>query len=226
MKTITLGLILLGLVTFSARAIDKVELDNRIRLLTGKFEALQLKPDKKIPAEVLAKAQGIILLDRTKAGFVFAYQGGGGIAMVKKPKTEHWSPLVFMSANQASLGFQIGGEQTFFAILLMDTNATRLLTEPNFELGGEARGTAGGNTGGAEGIVPSGQPPVLVYTDRQGLYGGASLKAGAIAPDDRANVIYYGQALTVSDILFGDKIKPTDSAKELADKLKEQAKRK
>jgi len=217
------GLILLGLTTISARAIDKAELDNRIRLLTGKFEALEQKADKKIPAELLAKAQGIILMDRTKAGFVFAYQGGGGLAMVKNPKTKLWSPVAFMSANEGSLGFQIGGEQTFFAILLMDTNATRILTEPTFELGGEARGTAGDQTGAAEGVVPSGQPPVLVFSDRKGLYGGASLKAGAISPDERANITYYGQAATVADILFGDKVKPSEAAQELAAKLNELA---
>ncbi len=220
MKTITVGLILLGLAV-SARAIEKVELDNRIRLLTGKFEALQQKPDKKIPAEVLGKAQGIVLLDRTKAGFLFAYQGGGGVALVKNPKTQRWSPVAFMSANEASLGFQIGGEQAFFVILLMDTNATRLLTEPSFDLGGEARGTAGNASGGVESALPTGQPPVLVYSDRQGLYGGASVKAGAISPDDRANIIYYGQALSMADILFGDKVKPTDAAGELAAKLME-----
>src|SRR5436190_4508717 len=116
MKTTTLRTMMFGLMwaglALSASAIDKAELDNRIRLLTGKFEALEQKSDKKIPAELLAKAQGIILLDRTKAGFVFAYQGGGGVAMVKNPKTQHWSPVAFMSANEGSLGFQIGGEQT------------------------------------------------------------------------------------------------------------------
>jgi lipid-binding SYLF domain-containing protein len=220
MKTTMFGLVLLSL-AFSARAIEKVELDNRIRVLTGKFEALQQKPDKKIPAEVLGKAQGIILLDRTKAGFLFAYQGGGGVAMVKDPKTHRWSPAAFMSANEASLGFQVGGEQAFFVILLMDTNATRLLTEPAFELGSEARGTAGNTSGGVERALPTGQPPVLVYGDRQGLYGGASVKAGAVSPDDRANIIYYGQTLSMADILFGNKVKPTEAAVDLAGKLTE-----
>jgi lipid-binding SYLF domain-containing protein len=39
---------------------------------------LGLTPDRRIPADVLSKACGIVLLDRTKAGFGFAYQGGGG----------------------------------------------------------------------------------------------------------------------------------------------------
>jgi lipid-binding SYLF domain-containing protein len=52
----------------------------------AEFQAMQARPDKRVPAEVLGKARAIILLDRTKAGFVFAYQGGGGVAMVKDKK--------------------------------------------------------------------------------------------------------------------------------------------
>src|SRR2546422_3863938 len=111
MKTITLGLLLVGFAA-SAIGVEKTELDNRIRTLTAKFEALQLKPDKSVRAENLRKARGIILLDRTKAGFLFAYQGGGGVALVKDPQTEKWSGAAFLAANEASLGFQVGGQQS------------------------------------------------------------------------------------------------------------------
>src|SRR5437879_12618216 len=97
MKTIMLGLIMLGFAA-SALAIDKAELDNRIRTLTDKLEALQQKPDKRIPADNLRKARGIILLDRTKAGFIFAFQGGGGVALVKDPTTDKWGPAAFLTA--------------------------------------------------------------------------------------------------------------------------------
>ena len=89
MKALTLGFLLLGFAV-STLAADKAELDNRLRSLTAKLESLQNKPDKRIPAENLRKAQGIILLDRTKAGFIFAFQGGGGVALVKDAKSEKW----------------------------------------------------------------------------------------------------------------------------------------
>jgi lipid-binding SYLF domain-containing protein len=202
-----------------AEALDKPELDQRIRTLTQRFEAMQLKPDRCIPADTLKRARGIVLLDRTKAGFLFAYQGGSGVALVRDPKTDQWGAASFVEANEASLGFQIGGEKAFFVLLLMNTNATRLLTEPNFSFGGEARGTAAENSAGSEGLVnPPGQS-VLVFDERKGLYGGAAIKGGAISPDDRANIVYYDAPVSIADILFAGKVKPTESASALAEKI-------
>src|SRR5580658_227417 len=107
MKTKFIGFLLLGLAT-TALAIEPAELDNRIRALTDRFETFQHMAGKSIPADILRKAQGIILLDRTKAGFLFAYQGGTGVAMVKDPALDTWGSAAFLTANQASLGFQVG----------------------------------------------------------------------------------------------------------------------
>jgi len=219
MKLLITSLLLLGLAA-SARAIDKADLDKRIRTLTAKFETMQAKPDKRIPAENLRKAQGIILLDRTKAGFLFAFEGGGGLAMVKDAKSGRWSAPAFMRANEASLGLQIGGQQSFVVILLMNTNATRALTDSNVNFGGEASGTAGNSSGKAEGTVPSDtQQVVLVYSDSAGLYGGVSVKGGDLSPDAEANVAYYGQSLTPKEILFDQKVKPSDTATALAQQI-------
>lgn len=218
MKALLFGL-MVGCMAGSVPAADKAELDQRVRTLTAKLETLQLQPEKRIPAETLRKAQGIILLDRTKAGFIFAYQGGSGVALVRDPKTDAWSPAAFLAANEASLGFQVGGEQSFFAILLMDTNATRRLADSKFEFGGEARGTAGAASAGAAGTVSNPEQSILVYDDRKGLYGGAAIKGGAIAPDHEANRVYYEQFVTMQNILFEHKVKPTPATQELVAKL-------
>ena len=218
MKAVLLGLMLLGFIR-PALAMDQAGLDDRVRLLTEKFEAMQQDPAKRIPADVLSKAKGIVLLDRTKAGFIFAYQGGGGVAMVRGAGG-HWGPVAFLSANEASLGFQIGGEQNFFVLLFMDTNSVQDLITQIGELGGDARGTAGNDAGGVGGKVTSPtQYNVLVYSDQNGLFGGAYVKAGAIAPDDKANVIYYGQSLTMKDILLDHRVKATPAATGLAEQI-------
>jgi lipid-binding SYLF domain-containing protein len=218
MKTKMLGLMLLGIAS-SALAIERGELDNRIHTLTAKFEAMQQDPTKGIPVETLRKAKGIVLLDRTKAGFLFAYQGGAGVAMVRDTKSAHWSPAAFLKADEGSLGFQIGGQQSFIVILFMETNFTRWLTEQSGRYGGEARGTAGDTTAGVEGEAPPQEPSVLVFDSRQGLYGGAAVKGGSITPDNSANSVYYGRPVTISDILFGDKVKPTEATLALVDQI-------
>jgi len=200
----------------------QADLDSRIRTLTAKFDAMQQQSDKRVPADILRKAQGIILLDRTKAGFIFAYQGGNGVAMVKDRHGD-WSPVAHLIATEASLGFQIGGEQNFFVILLMTTNATQKLTDSIIDFGGEARGTAGDQSSGVEGQANPADA-VLIYSDRKGLYGGATIKGGAISPDDDANQIYYGSYVTMSDILFDQKVKPTATATELAKKISDYSK--
>lgn len=205
-------------------AVDKAELDYRVRKLTAKFTAMQSRPDKAIPAETLKQAKGIILLDRTKAGFLFAFQGGNGVALAKDPKSGEWGPAAWVGANEASLGFLIGGQQSFVAILLMTTNAANALTDANIEFGGEARGVAGDTSAGVEGKVQPNPAAVLVYDDTKGLYGGASVKAGSIAPDLEANRIYYDQFLTMREILFDGKVKITDTVSELIRTLSEQSK--
>jgi lipid-binding SYLF domain-containing protein len=216
MKWLITVFLLLGL-TVPALAINRSQLDQRIRKLTAEFEEMQAKPDKRIPAESLRRAQGIILLDRTKAGFIFAFQGGSGVAMVKDAKTGQWSSPAFVRADEASLGFLIGGQHSFVAILLMNTNTTQELIGSSFDFGGEASGTAGNTSGKAEGTVSSNnQAVVQVYTDSSGLYGGAAIKGGAISTDTDANVAYYGQSLTPKEILFEHKGKPSDAATYLA----------
>ena len=217
MKTVILSLLLIS-AALPARAEDWTELDSRIHSLAAKFE--NMEQHGIIPAEVLRRAQGIMLLDRTRAGFLFAYEGGSGVAMGRDPKTQEWSPAAFLKANEASLGFQIGAEQNFFVILLMTPDARHFLTDPNFDFGGEARGTAGNVTAGAGGTVSDTERPVLVYSSRQGLYGGAAIKGGAVTPDEQANRVYYGQYVTMRDILYDHKVKPTPATTDLAAKIR------
>ncbi len=217
-------LLLVSSVVWAAQAVDKAQLELKAQKLIGKFQQMQEKPDKRVPAETLRKAKGIILLDRTKAGFVFAYQGGGGVAMVKDKKGK-WSPLAFMKADEGSLGFQIGGQQSFFVILLMNDSSTKsLIADAVFDFGGEARGTAGDTSAGAEGKVDSIERAVIIYDDRKGLFGGAAIKGGTIAPDHEANLVYYGSPVTMQEILFDKKVKTSEAATQLARKFDEFAK--
>ncbi|HEY5915473.1 MAG TPA: lipid-binding SYLF domain-containing protein [Verrucomicrobiae bacterium] len=220
MKKLILALTVLG-VAWAAPAVNKAELEIKAQKLIAKFQRMQEKPDKRVPADALRKARGIILLDRTKAGFVFAFQGGGGIAMVKDKK-DKWGPIAFLQSNEGSIGFQIGGQQSFLVILLMNDASTKtLIADSAFEVGGEARGTAGDTSAGTEGKFDSIERGVQVYDDRKGLFGGAALKAGALEPNHDENFVYYGAPVTMQEILFDKKVKASDTATRLARKIEE-----
>jgi len=207
----------------TALAVNRSDLDFRIRKLTLKLEEMQSKPDRRIPAEALRHAQGVMILNRIKAGVGFAYQGGDGVMMVREANGG-WSAPAFISAKQGSLGLQVGGQESFSVILLMNTNTFAPIIEGTFDFAGEASGTAGNNSSGVQGAIGGPEPLVRIYNDTSGLYGGVSIKAGSIAPDSDANVAYYGDYLTTNEILFGHKGKPSDAALQLGQKLGEMAK--
>ena len=77
---------------------------------------------------------------------------------------------------------------------------------------------------GTEGIVTPPPGAVLVFDDRRGLYAGAAIKGGGIVPDDQANRIYYGDFLSMHDILVEQKVEPTPAAKVLAKRIAEGSK--
>lgn len=188
-------------------------LDNRIHKLAARFEAMQQKPDKRVPADPLQRARGIILLDCARGGIGFAFEGGYGAAMLKDARG-NWSPPAFLTASEASLGPQFGGEQNFYVILLMTTNETRQLAGSVVDFGGVAQGTAGDQSSSAQKLaVP--KDSGLLYSDREGFFGGAAFQGGTVSPDNRANTIYYGRAVTMNDILSSDKVKSTPAATRL-----------
>jgi lipid-binding SYLF domain-containing protein len=213
-------LLLLGLAA-TTFAETKNELDDRVRKLMAKFDSLQDNTEARIPAEKLKKAKGVIVMDRTKGGFIFGYEQGFGVAMVKNKSD--WSPFSFMNSHEGSLGAQIGGKSTFCVILLMTDASRDQLTNPKVDFGGEAGGTGGSSSGGV-GQNFSDEPPVLVFGESKGLYGGATIKGGNVTADDDANQKYYGQFYSIKDILFEKKVKPSETATEFAKKLDAAAK--
>jgi lipid-binding SYLF domain-containing protein len=222
MKKLILTTLLLGLVA-AAFAAAKDELDDRVRKLMAKFDSLQANAEARIPAEQLKKATGVIIMERTKGGLVFGYENGFGIAMVRTKGK--WGAHSFMNSHEGSFGAQIGGKSTFCVILLMNDAARDRLIQSKVDFGGEASGTGGSASGGVKDDFSEG-PPVLVYGESKGLYGGATVKGGSVAADDKANQKYYGKFYSIKDILFERKVEPSETAVEFARKLDEVTKAK
>jgi len=217
--TVTLAMGLMA----TAIAESKDELDERVRKLMAQFDSLQSNPEARIPAEKLSKAAGVIVLDRNKGGFIVGYEKGFGVAMAKDKDTGQWSPFSFMESREGSFGAQIGGKNTFCVILLMGDTARDRLMNPQVSFGGEAVGTGGSTSGGVKDAF-SDEPPVLMFGESKGLYGGATVKGGNVSADDKRNKKYYGQFYSIKDILFDKKVKASPTAVDFAKKIDEAAK--
>jgi SH3 domain-containing YSC84-like protein 1 len=218
MKALVIGILVLA-TGLSAQAITRGELDRRVEKLAMKFTELQDNPATRIPPDLLRRAVGIVLVQTSRGGFIFGYQGGYGVMMVREPNSAQWSAPVFLTSNEGTFGAQIGGQTSFKAILLMNTNAVPLLTGANYAFSSELRGTAGDLSSSQQNNASPLEQMTLVFGDSQGLYGGAIVKGGGLAPDSNADAIYYGQYLTPSDILFGNRVRPTEASNYLASKL-------
>lgn len=216
---LVLAILALGLAT-TAFAQTQSELDNRVRKLMARFDTLQADSEARIPAEKLKQAKGVILMERTKGGFIVGYEQGFGVAMVRTDGA--WSPLAFMSSHQGSFGAQIGGKNTFSVILLMNDSARNRLINPKVNFGGEAGGTGGSSSGGV-GENFTDLPPVLVFGQAKGLYGGAVVKGGSVSANDKANERYYGRFYSTKEILFEGGVEPSETARALGKKLDEAA---
>jgi SH3 domain-containing YSC84-like protein 1 len=218
MKTVMLGIVLMGLAG-SAFALDKPQLDERIHSLTAQFAAMQQNPATRVPANELAQAQGIILLDRTGGAFIVGYHSGNGVALARD-QNGHWSPAGFVSSAGASLGAQVGGTKDFFVVLLMSPAVAQALKETTMDFGAQASVTGGSQYAVGQASVNSG-PEVLVYSKHNGLYAGASIKGGSISQDKDANDIYYDHPVSMNDILFEHQVPLTRTATDLIAKIEQ-----
>ncbi len=215
-KSIAVALALLVASTH-ALALNKGELNARIGKLGSQLESLQKRSEGAIPTDKLKAAKGIILMERTKGGFIIGYEQGHGVAMVRNQDGQ-WSAPSFMISHEGSFGAQIGGKSSFIVILLMHDSATDRLLSSEFKFGGEAAGTAGDSSGSTT-KNESEQQPVLVFGFSSGVYGGATVQAGSVDTDEKANTTYYGDYFSSKEILFEGKVETSERAKQLAETI-------
>src|SRR6478672_6042867 len=143
-----LATMLAGSLAVPVLAASKNKLDARVRDLTDYFESVQKDATKAIPAEILSKAEGLIVMRNYKAGFIVGVAGGGGVAIVKNKASGKWGPIGFLKAGEGSFGFQAGGQRNDMIIALMNSDGLKLLTDPNVKLGVDVRATVGPRSAG------------------------------------------------------------------------------
>jgi lipid-binding SYLF domain-containing protein len=189
------------------------KLDQRIRRSADRLAEMQAEPTKRIPAELIARARGIIILHKFKAGFILGGEGGNGVALIRDARTGRWSAPAFIGSAEGSYGLQIGAQESDIILLLMNDAALKPLLGGSFNVGVDVEAAAGPNDAGGQIDTNTLTTPILVYSNSGGLFAGAAFKGGAIFSAEKQNDLYYRRGM--SDILFDPAVRASASGQHL-----------
>ena len=148
-------------------------------------------------------AKAVFIVPSFKRGaLILGGAGGSGVFIIKKPDGS-WSPPAFYTIGSASVGAQIGADDSEFVLVVRTQRGVESFYTDDFRLGGDASmavGSTGSGTraGGLKGDF-------VAFAKSKGVYGGISLDAQGVAVEDQANLNYYGMPVRPIDILVRDR---------------------
>lgn len=171
-----------------------------------------------IPADVLRRAKGLVIVNQFQAGFILGIKDGYAVALVRRPNGK-WSVPAFLQAGEISFGLQAGGKSINAVYVLMDDDTARLLLKNRMNLGAEAKAVAGIRAAEREAVTKAlpGAANVLVYSTTEGLYLSAALKTGYMSPSENANHVFYNTNHRMPELLFSDWVTPPAEARFIMD---------
>lgn len=198
----------------SAAGLTRKTVVERLDTCEAILQDLQGNMRTAIPADVLRRAKGIVIVNQFQASFIFGIKDGYATALVRRPNGK-WSVPAFFRAGELSLGLQAGGKSINAVYVIMDDATTRLLLNNRMNLGAEAKAVAGIRT--AESDTTAGklraQANVLVYSSSEGLFAGAAIKTGYLSPHAEANQLFYNSTNRMPELLFSDWVTPPEEAR-------------
>ena len=202
----------------AAPGITRAAIVERLDSCEAILQNLQGNIKTAIPADILRRARGIVIVNQFQAGFIFGVKDGYAVALVRRPNGR-WSVPAFLRAGELSFGLQAGGKSITAVYVLMDDTTARLLFKNRMNLGAEAKAVAGIRAAEREAVTQSirTEANVLVYSTIEGLYVGAALKTGFMSPHDDANRLFYNSNDRMPELLFSDWVKAPPEARFLMD---------
>ena len=204
----------------SAAELTRADIVARIQTCEAILQETMGAPSRAIPADVLRRAKGIVIVNQIHVGLFLGVKDGWGIAMVRKPNNQ-WSVPILINAGELSLGLQIGGKTVETVYVLMDDDSTRMLFKSRFNFGVDAKAVAGPRAAETERTTKTFSASVLVYSNVKGLYAGATVKTGSMSPSIEATRRFYYTDWGIPEILFSDWVKPQPEAQPLMNYLQQ-----
>lgn len=177
---------------------------------------------KKIPSKVVKNAKGLAIFTTMRTGLWISGSGGSGVLLARIPETGEWSPPSGIMLHTASIGF-LAGVDIYDCVVVINTyEALEAFKKVRCTLGGEVSAAAGpvGMGGVLDSEVHKRQSPIWTYMKSKGLYAGVAVDGTIIIERTDENEKFYGERISVTDILAGKARHPPDSIKTLLQTVK------
>jgi lipid-binding SYLF domain-containing protein len=199
--------LMLGTPMWSATQEPKQTKENseEVELVQKSMEVLRdltKVPEDGIPRELLARAEGIVVIPSlVKGGFIVGGKHGKGLISAKSASGE-WSAPAVVKMTGGSIGWQIGVESVDLVLLVMNKKGIDQMLQDKFQIGGDlsvAAGPVGRNAAAATNAQAN--AGLLAYSRAKGLFAGATLEGSALHADGDDNEALYGREIGVKEIV-------------------------
>ncbi|EME82990.1 uncharacterized protein MYCFIDRAFT_153688 [Pseudocercospora fijiensis CIRAD86] len=159
---------------------------------------------QKIPEKVIRNAKGVAIFTTMRTGLWISGAGGSGVLIAKKPDGT-WSPPSGIMLHTAGLGFLVGVDIYDCVVVINTEKALEAFTKVRCTLGGEVSVVAGPVGAGAvlDTEIHKRRAPIYTYMKSRGFYAGVQIDGTIVIERMDENERFYGQKLSVQDILAG-----------------------
>ena len=149
-------------------------------------------------------AKAILIVPQLlKGAFLFGFEGGTGVLLVRDEETGEWSQPAFYKLRTGSFGLQIGAQASDMVFLVMTTKGVESFYSSSFRLGGDvsiALGPVGAGAKGQTSLTFSFD--MLAYTSDQGVFAGISAEGAGVITRAKWNEAYYERGTRPTDIIL------------------------
>lgn len=204
MKKAVVSVCLCFMLSCSAFAATKEDLQARIDAAKNVMDQIMAANDASIPMNILQQATCVAVIPGlVKGAFIFGGQYGQGVVTCR---TGHgWSAPVFIRAAGGSWGLQIGGQSTDLVLVAVNDRGMQDLLKSKFKIGADASAAAGpvGRSGQAATNWKM-DSELLSYSRNKGLFAGIDLDGTSVSQNTEDTELYYGAPEHFENVLRGN----------------------
>lgn len=202
---LALAVVALGLSAPARAESEQQQLVDRARLTV---DVMKSESDAETIRAYLQSARAVVIIPEfIKAGFIVGGAYGKGLILTRDATTGDWSSPAFMELAEGSIGLQIGVEASEIIMAVRSDDGLKALLADQFTIGGEAGITVLTLGGSREAATTSNfEADIITFARSKGLFGGISLDGAKLILKEEDNALYYGQAVSVEDIVIHRKV--------------------